>query len=270
MPLPGGGTMKMRMPVFGFKPARYEACGALKDFVMEAYQDERDAETIAGGPDWFDKTDFQIEAKAENAVARQQMRLMLQSLLEERFKLKLHRESRERKVYWLTVEKNGPKFRQSKDDAGNPITQRPPLPLKVTADELKKGVPGLLMPNISFADRTEELRGKAVTLASLAASLRTYVGRKVIDKTGLVGFYDFELRFTSDRLANLLSPASSGIAGPGPTGSSAGSSPIQPPAEAGGPSIFGALQKQLGLKLEENKVSQDYIVIDSAEMPSEN
>jgi uncharacterized protein (TIGR03435 family) len=258
--------MRMRMPVFGIRPARYEACGSLKDLVIEAYQDERDSETISGGPDWFDKADFRVEAKAENAVEPQQMRLMLQSLLEERFKLKTHTEPRERKVYLLLVDKNGPKFQQSKDDNGNPITKHPPIG-KVTAEEMKNGLPGMLLPRISIADNTEELHGKVVTMASLASALRIQVGYKVIDKTGLTGFYDLDLRFASDKLSSLLT---SGIAGPGSTSSVMGSSSIPPAADSAGLSIFGAVQKQLGLKLEESKMPQDYIIIDSAEMPSEN
>ena len=102
----------------------------------------RGSDLVGLEKDLFDKADFRVDAKAENAVEPQQMRRMLQSLLEERFKLKTHTESRERKVYLLLVDKNGPKFQQSKDEQGNPITERPPLP-KMPAGSTKE-IPGIL------------------------------------------------------------------------------------------------------------------------------
>jgi len=104
------------------------------------------------------------------------------------------------------------------------------------------------------------LNGQGVDLGFLAGSLSNQLGRPVIDKTGLTGKYDFELKWTPDPGQPAAMPF-----GPPPPGVE-----LPPPPDPKGPSIFTALQEQLGLRLESQKAPVDILVIDRAEKPSEN
>ena len=105
------------------------------------------------------------------------------------------------------------------------------------------------------------LQAAAMNVTNIVQSLSSLVGRVIVDKTGLTGLYDVKLQWTPD-------PAPAGIAGafgPGP-----GSPEAAPPMDSNGPSIFTALQEQLGLKLDSAKGPVDVIVVDSVQKPSEN
>lgn len=102
------------------------------------------------------------------------------------------------------------------------------------------------------------LKGQAVGLGMLALNLSNELGRRVIDKTRLAGKYDFELKWAS-------SPASSA-----PLGATPQTGELAPPADPDGPSIFIALQEQLGLRLQSEKGPAEVLVIDRAERPSKN
>ena len=148
--------------------------------------------------------------------------MRIQSLLADRFQLRIHKETREEQVYSLVVAKNGPKFKVSKfDDSA-----------------LETG----LMPGLKT--HPYELAGTSAGIHLLTEELSRRLGRKVIDQTGLDGEYNFDLRWAPD-------------VGDGDS----------PPD---GPSIFTAVQEQLGLKLESGKAAVDAIVIDHIERPSEN
>jgi bla regulator protein BlaR1 len=220
----------------GFQPGgRFTANANLKMVIGAAY-DVRNHQ-ISGGPSWIESAKFEIEAKAENGAdfapgpnGAGQERLMLQSLLEERFKLALHRETKEEPVYELTVGKGGPK-------------------LKEVADPGKGGPQGMGMGR-------GKLTGTAAPIAILVNVLSQQLGRSVIDKTGLGGRYDFTLTYTPD---------ASQAAAFGPPGPNA-----PPPPDPNGPSIFTAIQEQLGLRLESAKGPVDVLVIDHAEKPDAN
>lgn len=205
---------------------------SLKMLIQTAY-DVR-SHQISGGPNWLDSAKYDIDAKPDSATpipagpaGGPQMRLMLQSLLEERFKLKLHRESKEEPVYELMVARGGPKLQKA-------------------TDSLKQQQRGLRMGR-------GQLTGTAAPMSILVTQLSQQLGRSVIDKTGLAGQYDFELKWTPDLGQSQGGPAD---AGPQP----------DPP----GPSIFTAIQEQLGLRLESTKGPVDVLVIDYAEKPTEN
>src|SRR5262245_34051503 len=92
--------------------------------------------TIIGGPIWMDSDLYELEARADGsggALSREQMRLMMQSMLEDRFQLKAHMETREQPVYNLVVAKDGPKLKASIDQAPSPLAQGPPQPCSPTA-----------------------------------------------------------------------------------------------------------------------------------------
>jgi bla regulator protein BlaR1 len=195
---------------------------------------------ILGGPKWIISDRFNIEARpgpgapmATGPEGLRAQRLMLQSLLEERFKLRLHREIRIEQVYELVVAKGGPRLTPS---AGPGADGR-------------EGIFGRGFGGLTATNRPIE---------SLAGLLSQRLGRSVIDKTGLSGKYDFELSFMPE-----VSPGDLELFGPPPP-------EAIPPADANLPSIFTALPDQIGLKLESARGPVEVVVIDSAEKPDAN
>jgi uncharacterized protein (TIGR03435 family) len=185
---------------------------------------------------------------------------MLQTLLETRFQLKVRRELRDTAGYALTVAKGGPKLLPHQDgscvDAGvvNPLANRRPL----------ASAPGE-RPAICGLNRSGRVRGPNVILDVPGVSLdfyaRTFLGiafpdRPVLNKTGLDGLFDIHLEFSPDE--NAAGPPDPGGGAPDATSLPAG------------PSIFSALQQQLGLKLEPARETREVLVIDHVEHPSEN
>jgi uncharacterized protein (TIGR03435 family) len=220
----------------------------LKSILKFAYNLNFGAEQqISGGPAWVGSAKFDITAKedAETAAALNKLpreervekfRMMVQAMLAERFKLKVHHESKELPVYAMTVAKGGSKMTPAAPDvvAADGTTPRRGSGIQRTGAGQMKGM-----------NTTPEL------LANVLGSQPEIGGRMVLDKTGLTGKYDFMLKWTPD----------AGMSG----GGDAGASP-----DAAGPSLFTALQEQLGLRLDATKGMVDTIVIDSVEMPSEN
>jgi bla regulator protein BlaR1 len=205
---------------------------------------------ISGGPSWINSDRFDVEAKADGAVNGEQVALMLQSLLEERFKLNIHRETKELPVYALVVGKDGQKLQQTQSDTTAPAA----LPPSGPPGERGAG------PRRGFMIGRGQLEATAADISQLTTVLSQQVGRTVIDKTGLKGLFDFKLKWTPE-------PGQ-----PNPFGLPAGPGgpDIGPPIDPNGPSIFTAVQEQLGLKLESQRGPVEIIVIDSVDKPSEN
>jgi uncharacterized protein (TIGR03435 family) len=209
---------------------------------------------VTGGPAWIGSDRFYIEAKPpDGAVPSQQdLQLMMQSLLEDRFQLKAHRETRELPTYDLIVVKQG-KMRLSSDksvssstrtQAASPVPQLPPGALSTFGLG-----PGPVLTML----------GRGVTMSTLIRGLETWARRPIADKTNLAGLFDVLLRFTvEESTAALLSPANGGQGVP--------ASPTDP----AGPSIFTAVEQELGLKLVSSKAPVEVLVIDSVSKPSEN
>jgi uncharacterized protein (TIGR03435 family) len=202
---------------------------------------------VLAEPKWFTTAKFDIQAKVDDAdvVGLQQLglnerRQMLQRLLADRFNLKAHLEKRDLPIYALIVGKNGPKLKEAQPDPNwNP-------------DELK-GTGGRV-------SRSATHRGfRLATIPYLAQDLTYMVDRTVVDKTGLTGRYDFEL----DWGTNVATPSANSGAGNVENGS------LLPPPPSGS-SVFEAIQEQLGLKLQPEVGPVEILVIDSAELPSEN
>jgi uncharacterized protein (TIGR03435 family) len=186
---------------------------------------------IEGGPSWVNSDRFDVEGKATGTLSKEQAWLMLQSLLAERFKLALHRQTKETPVYELMLAKGGVKFKEGKC----------------------VGQPGPANPCGGVSGSRSTLMGRVTTVSDLASSLTGILGRVVIDKTKLTGKYDFDLHWTPDETA---------LKGPG--------DPDAPPPDPNGPSIFTALQEQLGLELKATKGPVEMLVIDHAEKPDAN
>jgi len=205
---------------------------------------------ISGGEGWIDSDGYDIETKADSNPSQRQLWLMLQSLLEGRFKLRIHRETREGPVYALTAAKGGLKLPQSKDGACDtapspPTRGQPPIP-PCGSVRTMLGASGKIM------------EGGEVPMAEFARILSTVVGRTVIDKTNATEKFDVHLEFTPGETTEGLD---SGVR---PRHS------VQTADAGAGPSIAAALQEQLGLKLESTKGPVEVLVIDHVERPAEN
>ena len=219
---------------------------------------------------------FNITAKVPPGATKDQLKLMLQSLLAERFKLKFHYDKKEMQVYDLVVAKGGPKMKESAPQppaatvgaAFEPPPPPPPPPgggrrMTVGADGFPD-LPPARRGGSSMAMMNGRARWSAsdVTVDQLVATLSSQVGRPITDSTGLKGKYDFTLTWVADNLG--------GRGGPGISAAADGGAPAAAEIE-GGPTIFAAVQEQLGLRLEQKKGTVDMFVIDHVEKaPTEN
>ncbi len=209
---PGGESGHFRTGKIGFENTR------LKSLIEEAYNVK---DYQIAGPDWLGSLRFDVTATMPVGTPRDRMRLMLQQLLVERFKLAIHRETKDLPKYALVVSKNGPKMK-----AASP-----------GGTDMRSGFGHVEASNIS--------------MSGLAEKLSSLLSRPVFDETGLTGGFNFTLDFTPE-------------------------TPEQTPNDkietaANGPSIFTAVQEQLGLKLESRKGPLEVLVLDHIEkVPTEN
>ena len=166
------------------------------------------------GPDALSTDRYDVIAKVAPAASKEQRMLMLQTLLAERFKLVVHRETQELPVYTLVAGRNGPKLREVQDD-GSPA-------------EVDSG-------------GGHQIRARHISMKQLAAALQGFIGDTVVDASGLTGLFDLNLDFNVDESTT-----------------------------SEGPTVFEAVQRQLGLKLESRKGPVEVVVIDHVEKPSAN
>jgi uncharacterized protein (TIGR03435 family) len=237
-------------------PGRFLAEGIrAKMLIAQAYR--VDQSRILGGPSWIDTDPWDVEGKAENrATTQPQTQLMLQSMLEDRFQLKMHRETREMPAYDLVVARGGPKLKRSEDQT--PVVFGPPErgaapPAGARGEPFARGA----LPRGAMTTGRGSWQGASVTVANIAGSLTRMLGQTVTDKTGISGLYDISLQFTPG------SEQAPGPFGPPPPG-------LEPTVDPNAPSLFTALQEQLGLRLESTKGPAEVIVIDSVQKPTSN
>lgn len=205
---------------------------------------------LLGEPGWVNSARYDIEAKVAAAdapkldkVKMQQRWAMMLPLLEDRFGLKFHHETKQLNEYMLLVAKGGPKLKPSQIAAGP------------DAKEGRHSMMRMSPKGISF-------EANDVSMVDMVRTLSMQLGSTVVDKTGLTGTYDFTLDWMPDDMSGPMfrPPADGGQ----PQGGNA------PPPEPAGPSLFTALQEQLGLKLQTQKGPVDVIVIDQIRQPSPN
>ncbi len=236
-----------------FTPAKFTTSSPIKRLIAFAYNtmDFR----ISGGPGWIASETYQVDGKVPDSLVaelqnlpfdqrRERIDLMIQSLLAERFKLQVRHETKELPVYALLVIKNGSKLQEAK-------------PGETYANG---GHPGF------GAIERGQLKGEGIPLSaprgmSLVFLLSDQLARPVLDQTGLSGKYDIALHWTPDESpAGMLEDPANVKTGP--------DNVSQP--DSSGPTIFAAIQEQLGLKLESTKGPVDVLVIDHIERPTEN
>ena len=206
------------------------------------------AATWAGGARALQSDKFDVIATTDPGASQEQVFLMLRALLAERFKLVVHRDTRDLPIYALVIARKdgrlGPRLRPSNVDCAAVPNDTPAAsPAGAFVAEPCKGlrnVPG-------------KATGRAVTIATLARLMSGWVDdhRPVEDRTGLAGNFDIDLDWTPDR--------------PPPA-----DAPALPATDSNGAGLFTALQEQLGLKVESRKNSIDMLVVDHAEPPTEN
>ena len=170
---------------------------------------------------------------------------MLQALLEDRFSLKIHHETKEVQVYTLTVAKGGPKLQRFQEASCVPMPSAYPLPPLVQGQQYCKVRIGLLKPAVD---------AEGSTLDEFCKLLSLVFDRPVVNTTGIEGRFDIHLEFAPDETTPRLLPRGDAASVADPAG--------QP--------IFTALQQQLGLKLVPAKGPGEFLVIDHVEKPSEN
>jgi len=227
----------------------------LWDLIRQAYAVQRTQ--LVGAPDWAETARYDIVAKAEGDIQGTPpggpagpLNFMLQDLLEDRFKLRAHRETREMAIYALTLAradgKLGDGLRASTVDCaamrGRGGRMGPPPGPPQPGERPQCGM--RIAPN--------QVMAGGASLTQLTQMLSQFTQRIVIDRTGLKGSFDIDLTFTPERMPQ----------GPPPPGA--------PPLtiDPNGPSLFTALQEQLGLKLESERAPVEVLVIDHVERPT--
>jgi uncharacterized protein (TIGR03435 family) len=206
---------------------------------------------IVGEPAWANSERYDVTAKTENNASFEQMRPMLRSLLAERFNLALHRDTKELPVYELTVAKGGLKTQDASCVNRDPNGPPPPFGSKLCG-----GVRSAMFPAGS-----SRLEGFGVPMSKLVEVLADRIGRIVVDKTGFSGTFNFQLDFSPEDAASIPKPAPTGAAGP--------ERPILG-TNMQAPTIFAALQEQLGLRLQAVKGQVEVLVVDHVQRPSPN
>lgn len=201
---------------------------------------------IEGGPDWIHSERYNIQAESEGHESILMLQgPMLRTVLEDRFQLRVHRETRTGPVYDLALGKASPNLKRLREGTCTPAAVGSPLPV------LPDG--GRLCRNMAFP---RGVRIEGGTLSTLADLLGMILDRPVLDKTGMTGYFEIQLEFSPDD-----SPS------PRQMTSDAGAPAARTPE---GPDIFQAIQRQLGLRLVPAKGPVDVLVIDHVERPSEN
>jgi uncharacterized protein (TIGR03435 family) len=283
-------------------PGRYTCNNCnLQMLMVQAYGVESYQLSIPGS---MDNERFEVSAKVPEGTTKDQFDLMLQNLLAERFKLKVHRDKREGQVYELTVYKGGPKMKEaaSPEPVKEASADAPPpgpfaLPAltggKATLDKdgfpvMPKGIAGGGGPMTIRMPGKARMTFEQESMEDFVKVLARQLAKPVSDLTGLKAKYDFTMTWDGANMGGGMGPGGRGggtqvtftFAGRPPGGgsdrpggaASDGTTPLSATSDAESvPTLFGALQSQLGLKLEAKKGQMELIVVDHVEkVPTEN
>lgn len=239
----------------GVAPGRFIATNAtLRLLVQFAYRRSNGRpllnESIVGGPNWLDSDRFDLQAKIPgSAVPLEQVLVMVQSLLEDRFHLKTRRDTRDGPIFALVRVGEGRNLKISDDQT--PVSN---TAVRRIFDPKGPQPRGTLLPSRSGVNGV--LKGAAVPMSTLAYAVEGYVNRTVIDATSLQGLFDLRLEFGPPPAA-----AAAEAAAPGAPATTV-------PADISAPVLPTALEEQLGLKLDPRRASVEVLVIDAADRPT--
>jgi uncharacterized protein (TIGR03435 family) len=232
------------------------------------------------GPDWMSGQRFDIRATLPAGASQDQVPEMMQALLADRFKLTVHRASKENPIYALVVAKSGPKLKESPpDDPTAPATEvagpSTDTSLRISGDPQK----GMTVSNglgsgtvkMTMANGAMHMESQKMSMAQFAEALTRFMDHPVMDMTGIKGNYQMALDLSMEDMMNAARSAGMQVPPPGGgMGGMGGRGPAEGASEPGGSSLFISVQ-QLGLKLEARKAPVDLIVIDHLEkIPTEN
>ena len=201
------------------------------------------------GPAWIDTERYDIIAKVPEGATKEQVSVMWQNLLKERFGMALHHESKEFQVSELVVGKGGSKLKETAVDPNaappSPPTGPPQGPPKLDKNGFPEmNGPGLVMMfQRGSSGPVSHVVARAQPISGLTTMLGNQLNRPVVDKTGLTGMWDFAMEFTPEGSGDAVATA---------------------------PTFLQALREQLGLKLESEKGPVDSLVVDHVERPSAN
>lgn len=274
------GKMRVGMKVDG---AIVDIQGfSLKDLIRTAYEVK---EYQISGPDWLGTAmsaqRFNVQATMPEGATEKQVPQMLQALLADRFKLVVHRETRDHQVYALIVAKGGPKMKEAEPDP--PAAAEPAEPKKgemvLGQGSSQVRVSGSMEPGkgvtikggpmgqmkMSMADGKMHMEAAKMDMPMLVEFATRFLDRPVVDMTDLKGYYQVVLEISQEDLKNVARAAGMGAMMGAADNSKAGEA-----SDPGGSSIFTSMQ-QMGLKLEQRKAPLVFIVIDHLEKsPTEN
>jgi uncharacterized protein (TIGR03435 family) len=286
-----------KMPRFGAhvdaSRAEYDYM-SLKDLIANAYDVKAYQIT---GPSWLGSDHFDIVAKMPEGAPKDDAPKMLQALLEERFKLTVHRATQEHPVLALVVGKGGPKLKES-TVAPEPIAEDAPLkpgefkvdgpdgPIRVTRNgdgsmTMNMGAKGIITQKIDMQTQTVHMESSSVTMTGFADQLTSLLqmggggGQQVVDMTELKGNYQVAVDVSLAELMAMVREKARELGMNLPAGPAGGGAGDNLPASAvtdpsGGSSVFKSVEK-LGLKLDQRKTKVEQVVIDSVEKtPTEN
>jgi uncharacterized protein (TIGR03435 family) len=223
---------------------------SLKTLISFAYKVQ--GFEVSGGPGWINSDRYDITAKAADSnISLEQYRLMLQALLADRFQLAVHHETKEMPVYVVLPAKNGARLPEAKP--GSCVTPGPNAPQPPPGGPLPIACGG-------FFTGPSSLDGRKMTMSQVVDTLSIMLARRVVDKTGFTGSFDIHLEF---------SPEGTALERRGTGDVDLTANAATP--DTAKPSIFTALQEQLGLKLESQKGPAEVLVIDHLERaPAQN
>ena len=238
---------------------------SLRDYIRVAY---RVKDFQVEGPEWIESARFDVEGKFPEGATEAQVPEMLQSMLADRFKLTLHRNTKEHAIFALVAGKGGPKLKASEAvpaDGGAP-----------GGDSGRGGRGGMPRGGMTMEidDAGAHLKASGVTLATLAEMISRFTEQPVVDMSGIEGQYDFDLLLAPEALRNGPGPAGGGR-GPGPIGGapapqSEGANPV-PQAQSSRAGTMHEAVQAYGLKLEPRKSQMEILIVDHIEKtPSEN
>lgn len=251
---------------------------SLADLIRTAY---RVKAYQVSGPDWISGQRFDILAKMPEAATKEQVPEMLQALLAERFKLTIHRESKDHSIYALVVGKGGPKLKESvpEPEPSASEKEKPGMVFGQGDSQVRmSGNPGsgnMVVSNaqtgttrISMVNGGMHMEASKMSMPNFAEMISRFVDRPVVDMTELKGNYQVALDLSMEDIRSVAKAAGASIPGMAPA-ADPGKVPADAASDPGG-SIFSTVQ-QLGLKLDARKAPLDTMVVDHLEKsPTEN